>query len=395
MRGEFFETFSVALDCWPSCIPDASLTATPHVMNCRFLYLIGQLRSGGSERQLYYLLKTINRTYYRPAVVVWDFREADTYVAKIRALGIPIYSLASGLSRVMKLWALRGLLSQIRPEVVHSYSFYTNFAAFWATRGTKAIALGSVRGDFEWTKEGTGAFLGRLSSRWPSDQIFNSDAAAQAAQRCKSMFSPKNCLAVRNGIDLECFSHLPLPANGQVQILGVGSLFAVKRWDRLVSGALVLKQRGANFSIRIVGDGPLRDLLKQQAQDLGVSDQVELAGYSDNVPGFMGVSNFLVHTSDAEGCPNVVMEAMACGRAVVATDVGDVPFLVENGKTGFVVARGDDAKLLDRLLTLITNRDLCRRMGEAGRAKAEREFGLHRLVEKTMIAYTEAGWNAS
>jgi glycosyltransferase involved in cell wall biosynthesis len=86
------------------------------------------------------------------------------------------------------------------------------------------------------------------------------------------------------------------------------------------------------------------------------------------------------------------MEAMACGRAVVATDAGDVRHLVEDGKTGFVVRRGDDATLVERMVTLITDQDLCRSMGEAGRAKAVREFGLDRLVADTFDAYRAAGW---
>jgi glycosyltransferase involved in cell wall biosynthesis len=80
----------------------------------------------------------------------------------------------------------------------------------------------------------------------------------------------------------------------------------------------------------------------------------------------MATSTFLAHTSDVEGCPNVVMEAMACERAVVAMAAGDIPSLVEDGKTGFVVPRGDDAQFVERLVTLIINRELCRQMGEAG-----------------------------
>jgi glycosyltransferase involved in cell wall biosynthesis len=86
------------------------------------------------------------------------------------------------------------------------------------------------------------------------------------------------------------------------------------------------------------------------------------------------------------------MEAMACGRAVVATDAGDVPSLIENGKTGFVVRRGDDATLCSRMVTLMTDLDLCRTMGEAGRAQAERLFGLDRLVSETLAAYRAMGW---
>jgi len=136
----------------------------------------------------------------------------------------------------------------------------------------------------------------------------------------------------------------------------------------------------------------LRELLEQQARELGVTDCVAFLGYTDNVADVLAHARFLVHTSDSEGCPNAVMEAMACGRAVVATDVGDVPSLVEDDKTGFVVPREDEATLLARMVTLLTNPDLCRRMGEAGRAKAERQFGLDRLVSETLAAYRAIGW---
>ncbi len=86
------------------------------------------------------------------------------------------------------------------------------------------------------------------------------------------------------------------------------------------------------------------------------------------------------------------MEAMACGRAVVATDAGDVPSLVEDGKTGFVVRRGDDAMLLEKVSTLINDRDLCRQMGQAGRTRAERDFGLDRMASETLATYRAVGW---
>jgi glycosyltransferase involved in cell wall biosynthesis len=183
-----------------------------------------------------------------------------------------------------------------------------------------------------------------------------------------------------------------LVTNGKVHILGVGSLFPVKRWDRLTLAALALKQRGLDFHIRVVGDGPLHASLKQQAHTVGLGDRLEFIGHADDIPGLLAEATFLVHTSDKEGCPNVVMEAMACGRPVVATDAGDVPHLVEDGKTGFVVRRGDDATLVERMATLIIDHDLCRRLGKAGRAKAEREFGLDRLVSETLAAYRAAGW---
>ena len=144
--------------------------------------------------------------------------------------------------------------------------------------------------------------------------------------------------------------------------------------------------------LQIAGEGPLRKTLEQKTSDLGVTDRVEFIGHAHEMPKLLADASFLVHTSDIEGCPNVVMEAMACGRAVVATDVGDVPYLVENGRTGYVVRCGDHEALVGRLTELITNPGLCRTMGEAGRAKAEREFGLRRLVSETFAVYQSLGW---
>jgi glycosyltransferase involved in cell wall biosynthesis len=169
-------------------------------------------------------------------------------------------------------------------------------------------------------------------------------------------------------------------------------LLPVKRWDRLLNAAYELKRRGLRCLVQILGAGPLQGSLEHRARDLGLSESVAFVGHADNVPELLARATFLVHTSDTEGCPNVVMEAMACKRAVVATDAGDVPSLIEDGKSGYVVRRGDDAALVDRMAMLIGDRDLCRRLGERGHAKAQREFGLDRLVTETLAVYRSMGW---
>jgi glycosyltransferase involved in cell wall biosynthesis len=199
---------------------------------------------------------------------------------------------------------------------------------------------------------------------------------------------------VANGLDLETFRVSP-QTTSDVAILGVGSLVARKRWDLLIAAAGKLKSEDKKFVVRIVGDGPLRNSLKRQAQDSGLAGEVDFIRYSDNIAQLLADATFLVHTSDSEGCPNAVMEAMASGRAVVATDAGDIPALVEDGKTGFVVPRGDHVALSSRMRTLMADVDLRRRMGAAGRAKAERQFGLDRLVNETLAAYRSMGWKDS
>ena len=363
-------------------------------MNCRLLYLIGELVQGGAEQQLCYLLQAMDRERYSPRVVVWNYREEDVNIPQIRTLGVPLHSFPS-IHSAAKLRVFRHMVRRLKPEVVHSYSFYTNFAAYWAARGIRAVAVGSVRGDFTMEKKEAGPLLGHLSARWPRNQIYNSSSAAEMCRLAQGFFVPKRLSVVRNGLDMERFRSSPPAVDGRARIVGVGSLLPVKRWDRLLRVAAELKQSGFDFLIQIAGDGGLRGLLEQQTRDLGVTDCIEFIGYTDNIPGLLANARFLVHTSDSEGFPNVVMEAMACGRAVVATDAGDVPSLVADGKTGFVVPRGDEATLLARTVTLMTDYDLCRRMGEAGRAKAEQHFGLDRLVSETLAAYRTMGWKGA
>jgi glycosyltransferase involved in cell wall biosynthesis len=361
-------------------------------MKCRLLYLIGQLGPGGSERQLWNLLQGLDRDRYQPAVVVWSYREKETYVSRIERLGVPVVPLAPCLSKQKKLLELRRLIRNFQPELAHSYSFYTNFAAYWASRGTSAIPFGSVRGDWFEAKKASGPLLGELSARWPYSQICNSISAAKAMEALDRDHR-RRVYVVRNGLDLQRFRVLPFRQTHTPCIVGIGSLAPYKRWDRLLRAAAELKRRGLHFAVRIVGEGLARSLLEQQAQSLGLDDCVELVGHSEQIPEILEKATFLAHTSDTEGCPNVIMEAMACGRAVVATDVGDVSTLVEDGYSGYIVAPSDERRLVERIETLIVRREVCQRMGEAGGAKAKREFGIDRMVSETLAAYRSSGWN--
>jgi len=359
----------------------------------RLLYVVGQLGLGGSERQLYYLLANLDHAWYQPAVVVWNLNPRDKYYRDIEALKVPIYGFPVEWSPLSKLRAFRELARRTAPEVIHSYGFHTNFAAYYAARGTRALAIGSLRSDFVSEKKVGGALRGALNARWPCYHISNSVVCAEAVRRHPRVFAPRQISVVRNGLDLNCFRSSDDILETRTYVASVGSLLPEKRWDRLLRVIPKVRSMGAgDVRFRIAGDGPLRPALEKLAGDLGISRAVDFLGAVHDIPAFLRGAKFLIHTSECEGCPNVVMEAMAAGRAVVATDAGDVPYLVEDGKTGFVVCRGDDETLINRIVTLLTNPDLCMAMGRNGRMKAEREFDLPSLVTGTLDAYRAAGW---
>ncbi|HMS83340.1 MAG TPA: glycosyltransferase [Nitrospira sp.] len=359
-------------------------------LECRVLYLVGGLGLGGLERQLFDLLSVMDRGRYKPAVAVWRYSHDDHYNQAISSLDVPVISIGDELSRLGKLQALRNLVSSIRPKVIHSYSFYTNFAAWWAARGMGTIPVGSSQNTFSFERQDSGKILGRLCGRWPSAQVYNSFNAEQEARQSKTMFRPQRIYVVTNGVDLHRFSPRPHPDRGY--ILAIGSLFQRKRWDRLIRAVALLTSNGVRAEVVHVGSGPLRSELEAMTRSLGVEHLFQFLGNRHDLPALLGDAAFLTHTADVEGCPNVVLETMACGRAVVGTSAGDIPYLVDDGKTGFVVPKEDGVALADRMATLLNDRELCRRMGDAGRTKAEQAFGLDRFRSGIFSAYRAEGW---
>ncbi|OQW35955.1 MAG: hypothetical protein A4E19_15985 [Nitrospira sp. SG-bin1] len=359
-------------------------------MDCRILYLVGQLGLGGLERQLLYLLESMDRSKYKPVVAVWGNSHNDHYAAFIRALDVPVVALGTKPTRLAKLQALRSLVSDLRPEVIHSYTFYTNIAAWWAAQGAGAIPIGSVRSSFTRASREAGQILGRFCRRWPSGQVYNSFNAEQEAKRSATINRPRRIYVVMNGVDLDRYIPQPYPERGH--ILAVGSLSSVKRWDRLIRAVGFLASKGVCPEVLLAGSGLLRGELEDMARSLHVDHLVRFLGARNDIPDLLADAAFLVHTAESEGCPNVIMEAMACGRAVVATDAGDAPYLIKDGKTGFVVPKEDGAVLADRIVALLKDQELCRRMGDAGRTKAEQAFGLDRLLSETFAVYRAEGW---
>jgi glycosyltransferase involved in cell wall biosynthesis len=334
----------------------------------------------------------MNRERYPSHVLVWNYGPDHHYVDEIKSLGVPIHFFPRGASRAAKLQGVRRLAQSLGAEVVHSWSYFTNFAAYWAVLKTKAVALGSVQGEFAKEKKNSGPLLARVSARWPRYQIANNVLAVEEMRSASGIWSPLHIRVVRNGIDLERFAYSNWSVCGKPSIVGVGSLLPLKRWDRILRVVRQIRSKGIDCTLTIAGEGPERASLERMAQELGVQGDAQFIGATSDVPELLKQSRLLVHASETEGCPNVVVEAMACGRPVVAMEAGDICLLVEDGKTGFVIRQGDEETFGQRVMQLLSDVELCRRMGLGARAKAEREFGLGRLVAETLAAYRAAGW---
>ena len=154
--------------------------ADPAATQCRILYVIGELVAGGAEQQLVYLLQEMDQPRYRAGLVVWNYKESDVNVAKVRSLGVPLWGYPVEAASYRKLYHFTRLAQSLSPEVVHSYSLYTNFAAFCAARMAGAAGIGSVQNEIDPADFiSKRPIIGRLSASLPRVQMSNSHAAAE------------------------------------------------------------------------------------------------------------------------------------------------------------------------------------------------------------------------
>ncbi len=163
-------------------------------------------------------------------------------------------------------------------------------------------------------------------------------------------------------------------AEGGVLMTAVGRLTAVKNYPMLLRAAAEVFQSLPDAVLAVVGEGEAQSSLETFARDLGVENRVRFTGFRKDVTALLHASDLFVHTSLMEGCPNAVLEAMAMGKPVVATEVGGVPELVLHGETGLLVPSGDEAALARALEGLLETPAVRRRMGEAGRRRARQVF---------------------
>ncbi len=187
---------------------------------------------------------------------------------------------------------------------------------------------------------------------------------------------------IYNGIDLDGFPMADPGSPGLLQILSIGRLVEFKGFAPLVKACGQLRDRGRDFHLTIVGEGPLRDELEKQILALGLASQITLAGLLpiEKIRGLLAGSHVFALGSivDSQGTsdtlPTVIAEAMACGLPVVSTRLAGIPEMVDEEKTGLLVEPGDAAALADALGRLASDPAARQAMGLAGREKAAQSF---------------------
>jgi glycosyltransferase involved in cell wall biosynthesis len=339
---------------------------------------------GGTQRQVIELLRRIDRRRFRVHPVC--FHDDGPWTSRVADLGDPITRFPiHGFGRrdtARQLLRFARWCRDNRIAVLHTWDIYSNvFGLPGAALARVPLRIGSRRGLGGPPKVRR---LQTMACHCAHRMVANSRAAAN--QLISQGVAPDRINIIPNGIDLSMFPVRQRSAPPRT-ITMVACLREEKRIDVLIASVPRILTRYPDVEFQIVGDGRCREQLMEVATALGVLPKVRFMGHRDDVPAILSESDLFVLPSESEASPNVILEAMAAGLPVVASNVGGIPELVTDGVTGSLVAPADSDALAAALLDLLDHPGRATAFGQAGRARIEQEYSFGRMVMQLETMY--------
>jgi glycosyltransferase involved in cell wall biosynthesis len=359
----------------------------------RVLFFRPTLGEGGADRVTITLLQHLDRSRFAPMLVLARragvLRDEVPSDVPVSELGVPRLAVAAPF--------LARAIHKIAPDVVVCTAGGANaicVAAHQLARSRSRLVL-SERSSLRRSRSALRAFLEmhlkRVAYRRADLVAAVSEGVASDLVELLGL-APERVHVVYNpmiGDDIarlaaEAVTH-PWFADARPLALAVGRLVAVKDHATMFEALAIMRQR-VPVRLVVLGEGPLRTELLECARSLGLSDVVAFLGYDKNPYRYMSRAHVLLQSSRAEGLPGVLIQSLACGTPVVATDCDHGPReVVEPGRDGFLVPVGDAAALAERALAVLEDAALRSRLRASGAARADRF-----TVRASMARYHEA-----
>ncbi|MBK8466525.1 MAG: glycosyltransferase [Chloracidobacterium sp.] len=371
-------------------------------MKKKVLHLIGSFYQGGSERQAVNLVKLLNNEgSYN--VFAATLNNAGVLRAEIETVGlpdIPEFPLTSfyDVNFVCQVRRCVKYLRDNKIDIVHTHDFYTNIFGMTAARIAGVPVRIASKRETGGMRSGTQKLIEKIAFGQAHAIIANSTAVCDYLT--ESAIKRDKVHIIYNGIDVDQFdivnrdrastcNKLGIPHDKNICFITIVANLrhCVKNVPMHLRAAkrVIENQRDVHFVI--AGEGELEAQLQESARLSGIADNVHFIGRCDDVPALLGVSYACVLTSTAEGFSNSILEYMAAGKPVVATNVGGASEAIIDGETGFVVASNDDEAMANHLIGLLNDRAKGSAFGAKGRLIVDEKFSQQSQLQATLALY--------
>lgn len=336
----------------------------------KIAFYINDINGGGAERVMVNLANYLSEIG-RDVIFVTSYRAANEYKlsSKVKRLSIEDNKINQSrfkrnLSRVL---ALRKICKNEKPSVLVTFMAEPNFRGIIATLGLPVKTIVSVRNDPNKEYAGKiGSFVGKCLLPLADGCVFQT----KEAQEWFPERLQRKSTIIFNAVKEEFFHIERKPVAGE--IITCGRLEAQKNHKLLIDAFAEVVKEHPYAKLKIYGEGSLRNALQEQINKLGLQDKTFLMGATNDVAKALQTADLFVLSSDYEGMPNALMEAMAAGVPCISTDCpcGGPRELITHKKNGILVSVGDVALMTEAMKSLLQNKEYCNRLGKAVKLRA-------------------------
>ncbi len=366
----------------------------------RIVYVVDNLSFRGGERTFLQLVEGIDRSRYDVSVACTP---GGVFVERLERLRVPVIPADMRRRRLDTALSLARILKRTKPHIVHTQGRGDTFGRLAARLAGVPVIMSTtamIAGRYqvpEWWRRTLYRIIDRITDRLVDRYIVVNRASVEPLTG-RHKIPPARIVVIPNGIELKRYdrSHAPkgtwrarcgIP-DGTTLVGALGRFTWQKGFSDLLRAFATLPPAD-DVWLAIGGDGPLREDLDTLARTPNIEDRCLLPGFIDDVPEFLADLDVFVLSSRLEGHPMVLLEAMAMGLPVIATDIAGVGDTVTDGVDGRLIPVGDVPAMANALGELIRDQSMARRFGQNARKKIEREYTVEQMVRRTTLVYEE------
>ncbi|MFZ5853233.1 MAG: glycosyltransferase [Chloroflexota bacterium] len=378
------------------CLEPAERAPLPDGCRVRVVEVLATGTNGGAQEHVYSLVARLDRSRYEVSVVSLSPGSA---ARRIAGLGVPV-TVLDGSDDAVAVGALTALLAEIRPDVVHNHMYRAELV------GTRAaIALGMIGHRRPYVV----STVHSSRVRSPEDREMlraltpEMDRLIAVSRSIETKIAAEGRVGapvslIYNGVDLERYDHQEPCCTlreeygmvPEAQVVGVvARLEPEKGHPTLLEAWPAVLRAVPNAYLLVVGEGSRREALETQATELGVRDRVVFTGRRDDIPAVTAALDVAVLPSYREAQGLTILEAMALSRPVIASNVGGIPEMIEDGVTGLLVPPHDAQALAEAIVRLLRDHPFADMLGRAGHDLVHRRFCIELMVHAVEAIYDE------